>query len=325
MDIQLIRRKVGNALFSIVNREFLTFLFFLAVSGAFWLMMALNETYEEEVPVTVTLTGVPKNAVVTTPPADTVHVTIRDKGFTLLAYMYGHRLKPLALNFSTYASNAAGKGTVGAAELQKLLYKQLYKSSRIVTVKPDRLTFFFNYGRNKEVPVRLGGTVSAARSYYLADILLQPRKVTIFANDQLLDSIKFVETEEVRLTNISDTISQQLSIKAIPGVKVVPSVVQLSIHPDILTEETFEVPIRAVNMPAGKVLRTFPPRVNVHFVVGAGRFRSVKPEQFVVVADYRDLAAHPSAKCNLYLRSKPDGVLRASLEIKQVDYLIEQQ
>ena len=39
---------IRNFLFSVVNKQFLIFLFFLAFSGIFWLLMALNETYERE-------------------------------------------------------------------------------------------------------------------------------------------------------------------------------------------------------------------------------------------------------------------------------------
>lgn len=325
MDLSRISLKIRNTMFSRLNKEFLIFLFFLALSGSFWLLMALNETYEKECVVGVRMTDVPRNAVITTPVDDTVHVTIRDKGFTLVAYTYGRRLHPVNISFPTYANRSTGMGRVSVADLQKLIYQQLYKSSRIVSVKPDKLTFYFNFGRKKEVPVRLDGTVTAANSYYLSDVLLQPKKVTIYANDHLLDSIKYVSTEKLRLLAIDDTVQKDVSLAAMRGVKIVPSTVRLSIYPDILTEESFEVPVHAINMPEGKVLRTFPQRVNVRFVVGASRFRSVHPEQFVVVADYRDIAAHPSAKCKLYLRSKPRGVMKAHLDIQQVDYLIEQQ
>lgn len=48
---------VRSSLFSWMNKEFLIFLFFLVLSGIFWLMMTLNETYEKELPVAVRLTG----------------------------------------------------------------------------------------------------------------------------------------------------------------------------------------------------------------------------------------------------------------------------
>ena len=75
-----IGRFIKNFLFSIVNREFLIFLFFLIVSGTFWLLMALNETVEREFEVPVSLVGVPKDVVITTDIQDTRKGTPRGKG-----------------------------------------------------------------------------------------------------------------------------------------------------------------------------------------------------------------------------------------------------
>ena len=84
-------------MFSKVNKELLIFLFFLGLSGIFWLNMALNETYEKEFAIPVSVVGIPKNAVLTSDEVDTVRMTIRDKGFTLLTYMYGDVLKKISV------------------------------------------------------------------------------------------------------------------------------------------------------------------------------------------------------------------------------------
>ena len=42
-------RLIRSFLFSRANKEFLLFLFFLAISASFWLLMTLNENYEQEV------------------------------------------------------------------------------------------------------------------------------------------------------------------------------------------------------------------------------------------------------------------------------------
>ena len=115
---------VGNFLFSSLNKEFLIFLFFLLLSGAFWLMMALNETYEEELKVPVRLVGMPRNAVMTDEPADTVKVTVRDKGFTLVTYKYGHWFRPLNFKFATYANEDQGHGAIPAADIIAALWLQ---------------------------------------------------------------------------------------------------------------------------------------------------------------------------------------------------------
>ena len=316
---------VGNFLFSALNKEFLIFLFFLLLSGAFWLMMALNETYEEELKVPVRLVGMPRNAVMTDEPADTVKVTVRDKGFTLVTYKYGHWFRPLTFKFATYANEDQGHGAIPAADIIKQVQSQLYGSSKLLSVKPEKLDFYFTYGASKKVPIRFRGKISTSKSYYLAHTEFSPMMVTAYANKKVLDELKYVEIEPFNYRNLQDTIHQNVRLQKIRGVKLVPSTVRLSVYPDVLTEESIEVPVSAVNMPAGMVLRTFPSRVTVRFTIGASQFRMIRPEQFNVVVDYQALAENPSDKCTLQLRSVPSSVSKAKLELDKVDYLLEQQ
>ena len=316
---------VGNFLFSSLNKEFLIFLFFLLLSGAFWLMMALNETYEEELKVPVRLVGMPRNAVMTDEPADTVKVTVRDKGFTLVTYKYGHWFRPLTFKFATYANEDQGHGAIPAADIIKQVQSQLYGSSKLLSVKPEKLDFYFTYGASKKVPIRFRGKISTSKSYYLAHTEFSPMMVTAYANKKVLDELKYVEIEPFNYRNLQDTIHQNVRLQKIRGVKLVPSTVRLSVYPDVLTEESIEVPVSAVNMPAGMVLRTFPSRVTVRFTIGASQFRTIRPEQFNVVVDYQALAENPSDKCTLQLRSVPSSVSKAMLELDKVDYLLEQQ
>lgn len=316
---------VGNFLFSSLNKEFLIFLFFLLLSGAFWLMMALNETYEEELKVPVRLVGMPRNAVMTDEPADTVKVTVRDKGFTLVTYKYGHWFRPLTFKFATYANEDQGHGAIPAADIIKQVQSQLYGSSKLLSVKPEKLDFYFTYGASKKVPIRFRGKISTSKSYYLAHTEFSPMMVTAYANKKVLDELKYVEIEPFNYRNLQDTICRNVRLQKIRGVKLVPSTVRLSVYPDVLTEESIEVPVSAVNMPAGMVLRTFPSRVTVRFTIGASQFRMIRPEQFNVVVDYQTLAENPSDKCTLQLRSVPSSVSKAKLELDKVDYLLEQQ
>ena len=316
---------VGNFLFSSLNKEFLIFLFFLLLSGAFWLMMALNETYEEELKVPVRLVGMPRNAVMTDEPADTVKVTVRDKGFTLVTYKYGHWFRPLTFKFATYANEDQGHGAIPAADIIKQVQSQLYGSSKLLSVKPEKLDFYFTYGASKKVPIRFRGKISMSKSYYLAHTEFSPMMVTAYANKKVLDELKYVEIEPFNYRNLQDTIRRNVRLQKIRGVKLVPSTVRLSVYPDVLTEESIEVPVSAVNMPVGMVLRTFPSRVTVRFTIGASQFRMIRPEQFNVVVDYQTLAENPSDKCTLQLRSVPSSVSKARLELDKVDYLLEQQ
>lgn len=316
---------VRNFLFSSANREFLTFFFFLVLSTIFWLMTALNETYEREIGVPAYLVNIPKNVVVTSDMEDTVRVTVRDKGFALLAYTYGEGIRPINVNFQSAITRQSGYGVVSSQELMKMINQRFSGSSKIVQVKPDRLDFHYNYGLSRQVSVKMSGHVVPGKSFYLARTRFWPEKVTVYGSKQTLDSLRFVKTVPINITNFNDTVLRTVALETIKGVKIVPNTVRIGLYPDILTEENIEVPITAVNMPEGKVLRTFPQRVMVNFIVGASMFRSISPEQFAVVVDYNEIIDHPSDKCSIHLRETPQGVRNARLKMTQVDYLIEEQ
>ena len=320
-SVRNILKAVRNFLFSGLNKEFLIFLFFLALSGAFWLLMTLNETMEREFKIPMRLTGVPRNAVITGELPDTVRVTVRDKGFTLVTYDF----RPLVFRFSNYADEDEGKGVIPLTDVQKQVLSQMYGSSKLLQVKPGAFDFYFTYGTSKKVPVVFRGKITTNKSYYLAHTEFYPSMVTVYANKQQLDKLQSVEIEPFNYRNLQDTIRQAVKIRKIRGVKIVPSTVRLSVYPDVLTEEAIDVPITAINMPPGMVLRTFPSKVTVRFTIGASLFRTIKPNLFKVVVDYEELAANPSDKCTLQLRSVPRSVSKASLEIDRVDYLLEQQ
>lgn len=316
---------VRNFLFSSANREFLTFFFFLVLSTIFWLMTALNETYEREIGVPAYLVNIPKNVVVTSDMEDTVRVTVRDKGFALLAYTYGEGIRPINVNFQSAITRQSGYGVVSSQELMKMINQRFSGSSKIVQVKPDRLDFHYNYGLSRQVSVKMSGHVVPGKSFYLARTRFWPEKVTVYGSKQALDSLRFVKTVPINITNFNDTVLRTVALETIKGVKIVPNTVRIGLYPDILTEENIEVPITAINMPEGKVLRTFPQRVTVNFIVGASMFRSISPEQFAVVVDYNEIIDHPSDKCSIHLRETPQGVRNVRLKMTQVDYLIEEQ
>ena len=323
MVFKQIWQTAKDFMFSRANREFLVFLFFLALSGIFWLLLTLNETYEKEYAVPVSITNIPKNAVLTSEETDTVKVTIRDKGYTLMTYLYGDIINKLNMNFHNYSHNN-GTGIVTSQDIQKQLYLQLASGSKITSVKPEKLEFFYNYGAKKKVPVRWSGRVIPEELYFISRVAYSPDSVLIYASDQKLDS-NMVYTEQLNYANFRDTLRVACELSKIKGVKMVPDKVNVSFFTDVLTEEYIEgVPVKGINMPEGKVLRTFPAKVKVSFVTGVNVYRNLKREDFTVVADYRDIEKNPTEKCRLYLKDVPSGISRAHLATNYVDYLIEE-
>lgn len=325
MTIRSVWRAVREFLFTKTSKELLTFLFFLALSGVFWLSLTLNETYERDFAVPVSVIGVPKNAVLTSDEVDTIRVTIRDKGIVLVAYQYGDALKRIELPFRNYTHNN-GTGLIPASEIQKRIYQNLVSSSKITAIKPEKMEFYYSYGSKKQVPVRWSGRVIPEELYFISRVSYEPDSVTIFASDDKLDSISMVYTEQLNYANFRDTLIVDCNLAKLKGVKTVPDHIRIKFYTDVLTEERItDIPIIGINMPEGKVLRTFPAKTSVSFVAGVSVYRSLKPEDFSIIVDYDEIRRNPSEKCRVYLKKVPSGISRAKLEINMVDYLIESQ
>lgn len=302
----------------------MVFLFFLVLSGIFWLMLTLNETYEREINVTIQIESVPKNVVLTSNEVDTLRVTVRDKGWILMRYLYDKE-RNISITFKTH-DRGHGVATVSASDVKRLVTEQLESSTSISSIKPDRVDFFYNNGERKRVPVKWAGNVTPEQLYFISNVQYWPDSVDVYASREKLDSLRAVYTEPLNYVGFRDTLLVECKIAHMKDVKVVPERVRVGFFTDLLTEESIDgIPIKAVNMPAGKVLRTFPTKVKVRFVTGVRQYRSLRPEDFNVIADYKEISRNPSEKCKIYLKTVPHGISRATLEVNQVDYLIEEE
>lgn len=316
---------IRDFLFSKTNREFLIFLLFLLLSGIFWLMMTFNETYEKEIVLPVRYVNVPQSAVLTSGESDSIHVNISDKGFSLFAFIYSRDSHTIDIDFTKYAL-PDGIGSVSAIDLQHMIEQLLPTSAKITSLKTEKLVFYYNNGEKKKVPVRWRGHLKTDPHYFIAKTLIEPDSVTIFASREKLDSIHYVYTRELNYSDIHDTLIVTSELQRMQGVKIVPNRVKINIQTDVLTEETIDsIPVVGINMPKGKVLRTFPSRVSVKIVTGMKNYKAIMPSDILVVADYEQFKDETSDKCTLQVKKVPEGVSRATLNVKQVDYLIEEQ
>lgn len=161
--------------------------------------------------------------------------------------------------------------------------------------------------------------------YFISDVSYSPDSVDVFAAKEKLDSIRVVYTEPLNYANFRDTLTVKGELQKVKGVKMVPDHVRITFFTDVLTEESIDdIPIVGINVPEGKVIRTFPAKVSVRFVTGVSLFRRLRSTDFSVIVDYNEIASHPSDKCPIHLRKSPHGISRASLSVNQVDYLIEE-
>lgn len=314
---------VRYCLSKIWNKQFLIFLFFLALSSVFWIFQTLNETYEEDFQVLLELRNVPSNVVITTDLPENLHILLRDKGSQLLAYRYTRQFKPVVVDYNTY-SNPSGHVSILGNELQRQIAAQLLPGTQMLGLKPDTLDFYYNFGQFKRVPIRPLGEVRAGRLYSLAKTVYSEDSVTVYASREQLDTITAAYLQPFNLRNLTDTTHVKSNFVKVKGAKFVPAQIGVTFCIDRLVEKTIQVPVQQVNFPASKQLRTFPATVKVTFQVGMGLYRKITSENFVLVVNYEDLLKNKSTYCHLSLKTIPEGVSHVRISPQDVEYVIEE-
>lgn len=316
--------RIRSFLLSRSSREFLIFLFFVFVSFCFWLLQVLNDDYETEFSVPLRLRNVPGDVVLISELPNELKIGVKDRGTVLANYMLGQTFYPISLDFKDY-EDKGNRVRIPISTLQKRISVQLNQSTKLLTIRPDTVEFIYTKGRAKKVPVRIQGKIELDRQYYISDIIYSPDSVMVYAPQEILDTITAAYTQPVNFENVSDTIRRRVNLAKVRGAKFTPSFDDVTLMVDIYAEKSVEVPVRGINFPPDKVLRTFPSKIQVTFQIGLSHFKSVTADDFFIGVTYESLLNNKGEKCPVSLKSIPRYVNHVRLNPKEVDYLIEQQ
>lgn len=315
---------IRNFLNSSLNREFLVFLFFVMVSAGFWLMETLNEDYESETSIPVEYLNVPENVVITSDVPHDIKVRIKDKGFTLFRYKLTPIPAPVKINFLDYQEKG-NSVRITQAEIQKQLTNILESSSQLLSFKPESFDMVYTRGQAKRVPVRLKGNASAKQQYDITSVTFSPDTLTIYAPEDILDTIHVVFTAPISYHELDESITFDTEMWRPRNVKFVPEKVTVTINVARLTEKTIEVPITPVNVPKGKIVRTFPSKVKVTFQTVMQEFEKIQPEEFTVIVDYDSLNADDMERCEPVATRYPSNIKHMGIWPREIEYLVEDE
>lgn len=305
----------------IMNRGVFAFVFFLLLSAAFWAFLALDDEYEREFDVPIELVNVPENVVITTPLPNTIHVVLKDHGSQLMNYHYTGVPK-VSVDFANYDRHS-GFVSFPVTDLTKQLLQKLNASTRLVSAKPERLEYLFNFGMHVRMPVRLQATVKAEASFAVSSVRVAPDSVTVWASQEILDTLKAAYTVPVYATGLMASETRDVELLPVRGVKYAPEMVKLNIVVDEMTENDVFVTVRGTNFPATKRLRTFPSKVKVTFQVGTKSYSRITADDFVLLLSYDEVKDKADGRATLSLRSIPQGVSHVRIVPSVVEFLIE--
>lgn len=302
-------------------RNLLLFLLFVIIAALFWVVMAMNDAAQVNLDVNVRIVGKPDSLTFINLPPAKVHVTVRDKGTSLIRSAFA-RNPVVQFNFSEYASDGVLK--LSASDIYSALRTRFGQGAQLTSLSVDSIKLTYTSLPPKTVPVEIESNLSAALGYIVESNLTPSRKfVKVYSTSQVqLDTLQRVHTMVIRKSNLSKTTNFRTTFQPISGVRIVPSSIVVTVPVEALVSKQMKVEVQPVNVPEGENISLFPSMVTVDAFVPMSRFNDVW-EGMVLQVDYNDIVASSGVKrLPVKIVDTPKFVLDAKVTPSAVEYIL---
>lgn len=312
-------------------RKGLLFVVALVISSGLWLLTALNDSSNSTIEVVFPLRYADlsdKYAFEKEPPHEVV-AQVEAKGFTLLRYSFNRRGDTIT-HFVTESDIRKKRFEVSDELMRQRVRAKLGNKVIVRSISPSNISIPFYRRNSKSVPVVNKVVPEERGGYMLYPMNIEPSNVEVYGAKSVLDKITFIATEAKHIKDIHQDEVISVPLVAPAGVTLSTERVKASIKVEVLTQQTFEVPLKVVNVPPSMQLRPFVATVDVRIVIPQSAYNRYKPSDFIAVVDYNDIHKVPqpkgggSKKLKVRVEELPERIIRYEVSPLWVEYLLEE-
>lgn len=299
---------------------------FFLLSFLFLALTKLSKTYTETIPFEIVYKNVPEQHHVDTDSTKKVNVSVNAYGFNLLKYYF---YKPkLQIDFEADVV-LKNKTYIWIAQQNAPKISASFKNSvDVISIQPDTLRFPYQTLAVKKVPVKTDVSIEFTPGYDMSSKLkVTPDSIKIIGSEKLVSGIDYVTTKKTELKNINSNIDKVLDIEmdeALKHLKLSNKSITVKGHVEKFTEGTFNVAVTIVNLPADTNINYFPKTIPVAYNVSLNNYKLVRPSDFRVECNYRDIDNTQKTFLIPKLVKVPDIVKSARLKQHKVEFILIQ-
>jgi len=304
------------------RKRFVVLILCLLCAIGAWLFMALNNKYVYTAKTVLIYKDFPQKRAFKALQPDTVDLQVEGTGWQLLFARL--RVNPQSITVSLDRLN--NRNFILFSEQLPQVNKQLETSQKIISVKPDTLYFDFSRRTNKQVPVKLRHHFSFVKQYGVASqIQLKPSYVNISGPQEELAKIKEWYTDTLKLTDLQQSVSTRISIKAnnMVNVGIYPTSVGVKIPVDEFTEKTVEVTLNLINNREFQDVKLYPKKVKVTFMVALSRYEEVDEDFIVANVDLNEWKVLKHEKLTVQIARFPEYCKLMAISPRKINFIIE--
>ena len=287
--IERLRNRISSFFKSASNNKKLsTYALFIFISFSFWFLSMLSKQHETTLKIPLIYSNFPADKLVSSPTADFVEVRVKAPGFSILFYN--------CFNFSKLnldIDNANTKPNKGGSEVfwimnskRKSVVEILSNNMELLDISPERLIIPFSNKAKKKVAIKLNQSISLKPEIWFANqIILIPDSIMIYGKKQQLDTIDFIDTEELLLTEVSKSYSNKISLSIPNHLQCKINYIDVIIKVEPFVEQLKEYKVQVKNLKKGYTIKLFPETAQVTLRAPKDKYSMLKTDFLTLKVD----------------------------------------
>ena len=306
------------------KRSFLTFLIFLALSTALWLLIKLSEEYNTQTTFLFRIEGVPADKWIAA-PEQTAKFSMTTDGFHTLQFEMIREVRrcvSVHLDEVPYRLENGNTYSFSSQYVAEKIAKRLNIDPSDISMNDAMVYFTMDAMKSKTVPVVLRSELKTQRQYDVyGQPALTPATVTVYGPEEVLDTLKAVKTVKLHKIGLSENFSESVPLDLPDGLlQSEVSAVKVDVEVERFTETDVLVPLVP---PDSLRVRFFPEAVTVKCLVAIRDYADLAPDLFRVECDRQQFDAHQPL-LDVRLVEWPQPVQVLDVKPDKVEYLIVQ-
>ena len=272
------------------NKKLSTYALFLFISFSFWFLSMLSKQYETTLRVPLTYINFPADKVLVSTPTSFIEVRVKAPGFSILFY---NLFNFEELNLDIQQANTKPKK--GGSEVfwlmnskRKDITEVLSSSVELIAISPVKLIIPFSNKAKKKVAIKLNQSISLKPEIWFANpISLIPDSVMVYGEQEKLDAITFIETDELVLANVSENENHSISITIPDDLQCKVEKIEVVIEVEPFVEQMLKLKVETKNLDKEYSIKLFPEVVQV-------TLRAPKDKYSILQTDFLNLSVDAS-------------------------------
>ncbi len=304
------------------EKKIKTFLFFLLLATIFWMLTKYSNEYTQSIISKVEYINLPEKTILSDSTISEISFDVVANGFEFLLFKL--KKPTITIDVSRFYSKETNQSIVSNNELKKLITQQLNKNILVRNISVTELHVFLKTIQTKKIPVKPLITIQYKPGFKnTSKAILQPDSIVVQAPKEVLDTLKFITTQTLNISDVDKSISQELLVNTPDNATITleNTKVWLQIPVEETIQKTIQLPLLLKNVPKSLQLKIIPERVSITYTTTVSNFNTIDTKIFKIESDYKKRNQENNT-LHVNLVSTPDNVFDVTINPKSVNYLL---